>query len=310
VNISRRTCEEAQVGCAKGRRIPLSNSPDVLVVSYRRADQLASMLESVARFLPRSRVRIWDNYSDGSAAIAELATKWPKVDWHFHDDNIGFAAAVNALMRTVGSPQALLLNPDAELLSDLAISRSLLESSNRVAAVGPWIDHGGSSRPWDNARREPTPLRLFMSYAGWDQRLGRRPAFSMLYDRQPRFVSGYLSGACLLIATAAWAELGQFDERYFLYSEEADWCRRARMSGWRLLAVAEPGARHQPGGTVRDDPSAALLSASLLRRSQVRYLSDHHGALRAAAYLTGTQLLDRLQPARRRARKESLPHAA
>jgi GT2 family glycosyltransferase len=289
---------------------PLSSSPDILVVSYRRADQLASMLESVERFLPQSRVRIWDNHSEGSAAIAKLAMRWPDVDWYFHPKNIGFAAAVNVLMRTVSSPQVLLLNPDAELLSNLGMSRSLLANSDRVAAVAPWIDHGGSSPLWDNARREPTPLRMLMSYAGWDQRFGRRPALSMLYAQQPHFVSGYLSGACLLVSTAAWAEVGEFDERYFLYSEEADWCRRARMSGWRLLAVAERGARHQPAGTVSDDLDAALRSAFLLRSSQVRYLHNHHGLVGAAAFRAGTRVMDRLQPARRRARKGTLRYAA
>lgn len=283
----------------------MSQSPDVITISFRRPDLLERMLRSVDRHLPHSRIHIWDNHSDGSASIAELAAQWNGVDWYFHESNVGFAAAVNGVMRRVETEQVLLLNPDAVLLSELRASRALLERDPGVAAVAPWLQSSAGHRPWDNAHREPNALRQLVSYAGWEGRLGRHPAVSMLYASQPSEVSGYLTGACLLIASSAWSEVGEFDERYFLYSEEADWCWRARKGGWRLMSVTEPGAQHQAAGTVADNVEAVSSSTMYLRSSQVRYLRDHHGLVAATGYRIGTRLLDATQPAKRRARRRS-----
>lgn len=278
----------------------LPPAPDVLVVAYRRADLVASMIDSVRAMLPESRILVWDNRSDGTQSVRELAQRHPEVTWIFHDSNAGFAAGVNGLMQHSTSDQVLLLNPDAELLSDLAGCRRLLAADPGVAAAAPWMDSGDGHKRWDNAHREPNPVRQLVTYAGYDERVRRLPALSMFYGTQPSTVSGYLTGACLLISRAAWDVVGPFDERYFLYSEETDWCRRARDRGYRLVAVPEPGIRHVAAGTVADDQAASSRSSQLLEESRVRYLGDHYGAGAARAFTAGVSLLGRVQRSRRR----------
>lgn len=275
--------------------------PEVLIVSYRRADLLERCLTSVAEHLPGAVVRIWDNASDGTDEIRQLATRWDHVQWTFHPDNVGFARAVNHLMASVDGSQALLLNPDSTLLGDLAGCREALARDPEVAAAAPWIHEDHQRHPWDNAHREPSLVRQLVSYAGYENRLARLPWLSLLYREQPHNVTGYLTGACLLISTSAWASVGPMDERYFLYAEEADWCARARQRGYRLVAVPEPGVRHRAGGTVSDAPTQSSLSARLLRSGQIRYLTDHHGPLAGRAYDKATRAIDRLQPSKRRA---------
>ncbi|GMA40692.1 hypothetical protein GCM10025883_27370 [Mobilicoccus caccae] len=278
-------------------------SPDVLIVSYRRADLLQRCLESVERHLPDSTVYVWDNASDGSPDIRRLSTTRPEVRWTFHDENIGFAAAVNRLVRMSDSPTFFLLNPDAELVSDLTGCREALRSAD-VAAAAPWIADE-RHRPWDNAHREPTLLRQLVNYAGWEDRLGRLSVLSMAYARQPHEVNGYLTGAGLLISRAAWFFVGEFDERYFLYGEEADWCRRARSQGYTLASVPEKGIVHRAAGTVSDVAAATSRSATLLQENRVRYLTIHHGRASGRAFEISTAAIDRLQPSKRRVRRAS-----
>lgn len=274
--------------------------PDVIVVSYRRPDLLDRCLSSARSQLPGAQIHVWDNRSNDSDAIRELAARHPDVDWHFCDENLGFAAAVNRLMARVEGGSALLLNPDAVLLSDLAGTRAALADPT-VAAAAPRITDG-DHRPWDNAHREPTLVRELVSYAGWDDRLGRRPLVSALYSDAPEAVSGYLTGACLLISMDAWRNVGTFDERYFLYGEEADWCARARRRGYVLRSVDEPGVEHSAGGTVSDQPTGMSRSRELLDENRRRYLTDHHGKAAGLVFAGVTAAMNRIQPSKARAR--------
>ena len=63
----------------------------------------------------------------------------------------------------------------------------------------------------------------------------------------------WLVGACLCVRGAAAAQVGLFDERFFMYSEELDWCRRFRAAGWRVSYVPSAEVMHQEGGSSRAD---------------------------------------------------------
>lgn len=288
-------------------RNTVPETPDVLIVSYRRPELLMRCLDSVREQLPNATVRVWDNHSEASTEIRHLLAARPEIDATFCTENIGFAAAVNRLMSRVSTRTALLLNPDAELLSDLSMTRAALDDP-QVAAAAPWLRDAG--RPWDNAHREPTLLRELVSYAGWDDRSGRSPLFSALYSAQPDKVDGYLTGACLLISMDAWAAVGPFDERYFLYGEEADWCHRARLRGLRLVSIEEEGIRHTAGGTVSDSGARRTRSEELLFENRQRYLADHHGRFAALTFAMGAALMDVAQPSKARSRRKAARESA
>jgi glycosyltransferase involved in cell wall biosynthesis len=276
-----------------------SQSPAIVIVSYRRADLLRQCLESAAATLPASAVHVWDNRSDGTDEIRALAEQFVDVDWHFCDENLGFAAAVNRLAERSSGSTFLLLNPDAQLIGDLSGCRTLLATDTAVAAAAPLIAEAGDDQGWSNAHREPSLLRQITSYAGVDARVGHHPRLSLTYGERPSAVDGYLTGACLLISRAAWERVGPFDERYFLYGEEADWQRRARNRGYRIELVDEPGVVHSAGGTVSDDPAAARMSLDRLNAARRRYLADHHGRAAAVAFDAATRVLDRVQRSKR-----------
>lgn len=257
-------------------------STAILIVSYRRADVLRACLDSLRAHMPECRSFVWDNASDGSDAIQALAASYPEVQWYFHADNAGFAAAVNGLARRVDKEFLLLLNPDAELLTDLSPLYAALLDDSRAAAAGPWVENIELARPWDTAWPPVTPVSAAIEAAGF----GRNRRVPGLRSRYPRSRSrvAALSGACLLVRRPAWLDVGEFDQRFWLYSEEIDWCTRARQAGWTLRQVPERLVRHAGAGTVSDSEPLKASSNEHLERSRRLFICKHYGRVGLLLY--------------------------
>ncbi|QHC58453.1 WecB/TagA/CpsF family glycosyltransferase [Rathayibacter sp. VKM Ac-2760] len=255
-----------------------------LVVSYRSAatlDRLLASLRGEAATGVRLRVVVVDNASDdGSLALAAAHSDVVAVD---AGGNVGYAAAVNIARRHAGDTGALLvLNPDLVVLPG-AIARLLerMDSSSAGIVVPLLRDAGGA--PARSLRREPTRLRALGDALLGDRMLDR-PAFSSETDSDPEsyrhaHAIEWATGAALLIDALVAARLGDWDERFFLYSEETDYFRRARELG--AESWFEPAAQvvHDGGGS---GSSSAL--AALLALNRVRYVEKFHGALYSATF--------------------------
>jgi glycosyltransferase involved in cell wall biosynthesis/GT2 family glycosyltransferase len=271
----------------------------VLVVSYRRADLLRRCLDSVAEQLPGTPVFVWDNASAGSAEIRALSAEYPDAEWVFSARNVGYAKAVNGLASRAGGADMLLLNPDAELTGPLTRSRQAIRQ-DRVAAVSPKVVEPEGGADWDVARRKQNVVRALVSHSGYGKRL-RGKAVSDYYPEPPRTVDGYLSGCCLLLSGQAWAELGGFDERFFLYGEESDWQAKAHAAGWQLVLADEADVSHGAAGTMAGDPLAERRSRDFLRAGQAEMLGmGNYGP--GALFTAGLAVLDRVQRSHRKDR--------
>jgi GT2 family glycosyltransferase len=177
-----------------------------------------------------------DNGStDGSAA--SLAAAFPAVEVLALPENLRFAGGNNAGLRralAAGADAVLLLNNDTEadpgLLEHLILA---LEQHPGAGAAAPLIYFAApSARIWYGGGRCTVALGL-----------AAHRALRALDRGQFRAVetTGYLTGCCLIATREAWEKVGLLDDRYFIYSEDADWSLRARHAGYRLLFV--PTAR-------------------------------------------------------------------
>jgi GT2 family glycosyltransferase len=109
----------------------------------------------------------------------------------------------------------------------------VLRSDPPLAAVAPTLV-GSDGSPQPTAWPVPTPLSVWADAVGLGGRVGG-PTF--------------LSGAVLMLRAEAIAEVGGFDERFFLYAEETDWQQRARLADWRLRVVSDVVAVHEGGAS-------------------------------------------------------------
>ncbi|RZS63462.1 glycosyltransferase involved in cell wall biosynthesis [Agromyces ramosus] len=228
---------------------------EVIVVAYGTPELLRRALEPVAH-LP---VTVVDNSS--LPEIEELCTELG-VRYLDPGHNDGFAAGVNFALRVrlVPGADVLLLNPDAVIATrDVHVLQQALRAERDLASVGPeQVDGTGvrSKVEWPF----PSPLSTWLEAAG----LAR-------FHRAPRFVIG----SVLLLRAEAIDQVGEFDERFFLYSEETDWAYRASRLGWRHASVPGATALHVGAATSND----AKRREAHFHASIERYLRKHYGSL-------------------------------
>lgn len=185
--------------------------------------------------------------------------------------NLGFAAAVNLALADIGArggsgANVLLCNPDAEVgPGTVRRLAAALESDAGLACVAP--RQRGPGAPGEDRVRWPfpSPARAWLDALG----LGRLP-----------FRRGFVIGSVLLVSGAALAEVGPFDEGYFLYAEEADWQRRAVAAGWRTALVPDAWALHEGAGTGGDP----RWREARFHASGERYVRTWHGRSGWALY--------------------------
>ncbi len=241
---------------------------DVVVVAYGPAESLADALSALQG---EYAVLVVDNSSSEATAAVVGRAGARYVD---AGANLGFAAAVNVALSHLTDPgrDVLLLNPDARIDSD-AVARlhDELLAHPDVACVAPVQHAPGSDRP--SRARWPwhTPAGAWAEAVG----LSRRRLQSARY---------FLGGAVLLLRRAALDEVGGFDERFFLYSEDEDWQRRAVARGWRVRLCPEVSAEHAAGGTESDGTRHQLRLHSAIER----YVRKWYGPLGWTSYRAGT----------------------
>jgi GT2 family glycosyltransferase len=243
-------------------------------VNFNAGQTLSHCLRSLAAE-ELAGVRVVDNDSrDGSQGI--VPSQWLVQN----EENVGFARAVNLGVSSLGDDIdfVLLLNPDAWLLPRaLTTLTSALCERRRTAVAGPLVlDARG--QPTISARRFP----------GWSVDLVERLRLSRLLPQttRRRMIQGplipqnggphavdWLSGACLLIDTAAWNEIGPFSEEFFLYGEELDWCWRAAKAGYDRIYVPEARVAHVGGVSAATSLSETTVNRMVrdgVRRACVR----------------------------------------
>lgn len=222
---------------------------DVIVVNFNTREDVSACLASIFAAPPAAlgRVFVVDNAStDGS--VAALRAAWPQVEVIALDSNRGFGAANNVGLRQAASPLVLLLNPDA-IVPPGAVDR-LAErlQATGAAAAGPRlvdthgrpeISFGSMLSPWSELVQSAR-VRLASRGAGVS-----RGYISRLVSRE-RFVD-WVSGACLLVRRDAAVAAGLFDERYFMYEEDVDFCAALRARGGRVLFTPAAEVVHLRG---------------------------------------------------------------
>ena len=253
-----------------------SNEPAevvVIVVTYRSAKELPALFQSLRVEAAHTALRVVlaDNQSDDGTL--ELARTQPDVIAFDTGGNLGYAAGINRAMAYAGdTPAVLVLNPDLHVIPGCVRAlQSRLKGD--VGAVVPSVrDSGGEIA--HSLRNEPGLVRALA-----DALLGRfwrnRPAFLSEYVRDdgayrfPHRIE-WATGAALMLSRTVWDAVGQWDERFFLYSEETDFFRRIRDAGHSVWFEPDAQVDHCGGGSGSSPELNALLAVN-----KVRYFRKH-----------------------------------
>jgi GT2 family glycosyltransferase len=262
----------------------------VSVVSYKTRTLLGECLDALAqqRDSIDMDVTVVDNASsDGSAEM--VAERFPWVHLIRNAYNRGFGAAHNQALANAPGRYWLVLNSDAAPRPDACRALvDFMDANPRVAVSGPKLRHpDGAVQP--TRRRFPKVATLFLESTQL-QRLWPKNAVLRRYNVEDRSADepqdvDWLVGACLCVRAEAAREVGLFDERYFFYSEDLDWCRRFRRAGWRVSYAPSAEVIHVEGASASQDLAAR---DRLFQASKLAYAAKWHGPFVAAtlrAYL-------------------------
>ena len=240
----------------------------IVIVSFNARTDLLNCLASLAQAPPSlpidaCEIIVVDNAStDGSAEAAE---QMPGVRVIRMGRNAGFAAANNAGIRAGRGDLVLLLNSDT-LVPRGALDRLVerLAETPGAAIAGPrLVDAGG--RPELSFGRMISPLN--------ELRQKRRTRAWIETETAREQIVDWVSGACLLVRRADAEAAGLLDERFFLYTEDVDFCHAVRQLGRKVLFTPVATITHLRGRSRATAPEA---SRKAYRQSQMAFYRKHH----------------------------------
>ena len=273
---------------------------DVIVVCWNDRAKITTALDSVFA-LPEviadpgfAHVVISDNGSEDGSREFLRERYGERVTIVENGANLGFAAACNRAFAKTAAPYEFLLNPDAELKPGaLANIVAFMDAHPRCGIAGSRIyNYDGTIQ--QSCGEFDTWAGAFLRSSAWgDLPLFRRWANGAKlrdfhYDTEERV--DLAIGAALAIRRTLLAEIGPFDERFFLYHEEVDFAKRAADAGWETWFVPSSEAVHEGMGSAKGQYNVEARK----QKSRRKYWIKHHGTLWYAALvvaLTGRYLL-------------------
>jgi N-acetylglucosaminyl-diphospho-decaprenol L-rhamnosyltransferase len=197
-----------------------------------------------------------------------------------NEENIGFARANNRGIDASSGDTIVLINPDTLVERDFFEHLEAFVSENPKAGIfGPKIvDSEGHLQL--SARREISALSGFLGRTSLLTRLFPKSSivqsqFPAVTDQSHPASVDWVSGACMVVRRATLRDVGPLDDRFFMYFEDADLCRRARAAGWLVYYLPHVEIVHQTGASSRSKPKAIWL----LHKSAFLYHRKHgvHG---------------------------------
>jgi GT2 family glycosyltransferase len=229
---------------------------DIVIVSYESSHLIGACLDSIesARGELDLTVTVADNAStDGTAAlIRERGDSTRVIEM---GSNAGFSTANNRAIAAGTARHVLVLNPDTVVNAGALESLvAFADAHPSAGVVAPRLLNADGS-PQLTARAFPTPAAAVFGRRSpvtrWFPRNRWSSRFLVERDHAGHepFSVDWVSGAAMLVPRAVVESVGAFDEGFFLFWEDADWCRRISLAGHEVWCVPSAVVVHDEGGT-------------------------------------------------------------
>lgn len=237
----------------------------VIIVNYNVCEFLEQALRSVQQASRGLQVEVWvvDNNSVDDS-VERVRTHYPEVHLIVNEANVGFGRANNQAIRQARGRYLLILNPDTIVREDtLWTLVRFLDDHPEAGAVGCQILNPDGTFAPESRRSFPTPEVAFYRITGLSRlfprsrRFGRYNLTYLPIDQVAEVDA--LSGSCMMVRHAALyaANTGQgggaglFDEDFFMYGEDLDWCFRIQQAGWKIYYTPDTQIIHYKGESTK-----------------------------------------------------------
>lgn len=249
----------------------------VIIVNWNVRDLLDKCLASLfeAHELALEVIVVDCNSQDASVAMAR--DRYPRVKLLPQLENIGFTRGNNLGMAAAAADTLLLLNPDTEVCKDsLKTMLAYMQQHQDLGILGPHtLNTDGSHQ--STRRRFPTLLTgIFEST--WLAKLAPSSVFDSYFmrdtDDDDILEVDWVQGSALMLRRALFQDIGGLDEGFVMYSEELDFCKRAKDAGWKVAYHGRAKIKHHGG---KSSEQVAAFKQIHFHSSKLRYFRKHHG---------------------------------
>ncbi len=265
----------------------------IIIVNYNGGMLLRACLASLRRFPARAvtQIVIVDNAStDGSREW--LRSEHPDINLIALESNLGLTRGFN---RGVAAARGdILLSLD----SDTEVTEGALDAMVEGLAADPSIGAIGATLVYPDGTPQRTARRFPSAMAGL---FGRRSALTRLFPGNPfsrrylmadmadatePFDVDTLSTACMAVRRSVVDSVGAYDEAFFVYWSDTDWCRRIKRAGWRIVSLPGAIVVHNENLKARHRKVRRTRMVADFHRGAYRYYAKHHaGPLNPMRYL-------------------------
>ena len=253
----------------------------VVIVNWNTKRLLLECIESIVSGTSRSRVEVIvvDNASyDGSADAVEEAFPGCKVIRN--QSNMGFAAANNRGIAASVGRHVCLVNSDVKLLDGCLDTMCVyMDSRPEIGVLGPQILNKDLTiqLTWT----ELPSVRNLLAQALFCPRLfpsirWLHSRFKTALDHQAIQSVPVLSGCFLMVRRKALEQVGLLDERFYIYKEDVDWCKRFGDEGWPVVFYPEAQAIHYGGASSSRAPARFLIE---MEKANIQYWKKYYSPL-------------------------------
>jgi N-acetylglucosaminyl-diphospho-decaprenol L-rhamnosyltransferase len=257
----------------------------VIIVSWNVSSLLADCLDSLrleplrADGLTVEAIVVDSASSDGTAAM--VMEHYPQVKLLTQAENVGFTVGNNIGLNAATGRFLMLLNPDTLVIDDvLAQLVKYMDAHSDVGVVGPQTRNANGTIQ-STRRRFPT-LATAIFESTWLQPFAPRGVLNRFYvtDIAEDAIADvdWVQGSAFMVRRKAYEQVGGLDERYIMFSEEVDWCKRIKSAGWRVVYVGTAQIIHYGGQSTEQVTARKHIH---FQQSKLRYFRKYHGPLAA-----------------------------
>jgi N-acetylglucosaminyl-diphospho-decaprenol L-rhamnosyltransferase len=215
-----------------------------------------------------------DSHDD---SVRMICDKYPEVRLLPQDENVGFTRGNNIGFREAQGRHLFLLNPDTEVIDDaIPALFAYMENHANVGIIGTHTLNSDGSH--QSTRRCFPTLITGIFESTWLSAYAPQSIdnhYKMLNtDDKAILEVDWVQGSAMLVRREVYDTLGGLDEGYVMYSEEMDWCKRAKDAGWKVVYHGEAFITHHSG---KSSDQVGALKHIHFHTSKLRYFRKHHG---------------------------------
>lgn len=256
----------------------------IIIVSYNTRDELCKCIKSMYRYLSRynHEIIVIDNASE-DGTIEKLRRDYSNVHLIENKINLGFAKAVNIGLKQSRGRVVGLINSDVIFIEDVFKKVFLaFERDDHYGIIGCKLLNNNMTIQKSAYWRYPGLIEEVVEYSGLSEVVSKTSLpfkYSLTVDEHESDQEvAHLKGACLFLRREIIGKIGYFDERFFMYREETDYCKRTHDAGWKILLLSTASVIHlhkASSNKLQDKGIRYRLSSHYL------YLLKHRGHLEA-----------------------------